>query len=566
MTKRIAYDARSLIDRLHLSLILVVTLACAIVGIDWGLPYNWHADEKVNLAASMIDRHTLNPGYFVNPTLHAYLVLGVVRAAYALHPGTFVPSDVRWHVLSTKRNAPNRAVTFLAYRLARLLSAAFAVLLVWLLWIRGRAAFDPATGLLAAAFLSVTMGLANLAHFSTPETTLFCLVVAALGSMERLALGVRPGSDESQTHRRGAERWSDPGLTPYVVAGALIGLACSTKYTVWLLGVPFVAAHIARHRGIKRAVRAWPYVLAALVAAIVAFVVATPYAVLDARRFLEDMWFNWLTGAPEGTLAGQRRSWGAYVFTLGNALGWPLLVCTLTGAAITLRRFRRLGARASAAVIVHGSWILGFWSFYGISPHHALRFIMPIVPSLLLLGAAGIAHAARSSPARRRQAAIAPAVVLLYSLAYTAAADRKFLRDPRYAAGAWLKEHIGADSTVGFFTNESYLPYFDRPVFRIQGLDVMSQSGISGEAFAERIQEIVTHGPDVIVDANFYYDRFLDAPARFPERAAFYRHLLAGSGAGRFKPLARFTIESPWWLDPRPELVAPDVVVFGRPR
>ena len=121
VTKRIAYDARSLIDRLHLSLILVVTLACAIVGIDWGLPYNWHADEKVNLAASMIDRHTLNPGYFVNPTLHAYLVLGVVRAAYALHPGTFVPSDVRWHVLSTKRNAPNRAVTFLAYRLARFL-------------------------------------------------------------------------------------------------------------------------------------------------------------------------------------------------------------------------------------------------------------------------------------------------------------------------------------------------------------------------------------------------------------------------------------------------------------
>ena len=191
------------VTRLLLSLILVVTLSCAVVGLDWGLPYNWHADEKVNLAASMIDRHSLDPGYFVNPTLHAYLVLAVVRVAYAVHPGTFVPSDVRWHVLSTKRNAPNRAVTFLAYRLARLLSAAFAVLLVWLLWIRGRAAFDPATGLLAAAFLSVTMGLANLAHFATPETTLFCLVLAALGSMERLALGVRPGSDRGQTHRRG---------------------------------------------------------------------------------------------------------------------------------------------------------------------------------------------------------------------------------------------------------------------------------------------------------------------------------------------------------------------------
>ena len=102
------------IERALLTAILAVTLTLAIVGIDWGLPYNWHADEKVNLAASMIDRHSANPGYFVNPTLHAYLVLAVVRAAYAVYPGTFVPSDVRWHILSTRRNAPNRAVTFLA--------------------------------------------------------------------------------------------------------------------------------------------------------------------------------------------------------------------------------------------------------------------------------------------------------------------------------------------------------------------------------------------------------------------------------------------------------------------
>jgi hypothetical protein len=351
-----------------------------------------------------------------------------------------------------------------------------------------------------------------------------------------------------------------------VERGALIGLACSTKYTVWLLGVPFVAAHVAAQGSVTRALRAWPYVLAALAAALVAFVAATPYSVLDARRFVEDMRFNWLTGAPEGTLAGQRRSWGAYVVTLGNALGWPLFVLAIGGVAVTVSRVRQLDARGSAALLVHGTWILCFWLFYGISPHHALRFIMPIVPSLVLLGAAGIVYVARTSPARQRTIAVATASVLLYSLAYTAAADRRFLRDPRYAAGVWLKQHIGADSTVGFFTNESYLPYFDRPIFRIEFLDVISQSGIIGPAFDERIRQVLTEGPDVIVDANFYYDRFLDAPARFPQRAAFYRHMLAGSGAGGFRPLARFTIESPWWLDPRPELVAPDVVAFGRLR
>jgi hypothetical protein len=324
-------------------LILAVTLTAAIVGIDWGLPYNWHADEKVNLAASMIDRHTLNPNYFVNPTLHAYLVLAAVRTAYAVHPGTFVPSDIRWHILSTKRNAPNRAVTFLAYRLARLLSAVFAALLVWLLWILGRGAFDAGVGLLAAAFLSVTMGLANLAHFATPETTLFFLVLAALGSLQRLADVSRPGSDR--------------GVSPYVVAGALIGLACSTKYTVWLLGVPFIAAHIRAQGGIKGAIRAWPYVLLAFAAAIAAFIVATPYSVLDARHFVEDMRFNWLTGAPEGTLAGQQRSWGRYMLTLGNALGWPLFVCAAAGGAMTLARIRSWtrAARPSSSSTRRGS-------------------------------------------------------------------------------------------------------------------------------------------------------------------------------------------------------------------
>jgi len=548
-------------NRVLLGSALAVTLTLAVVGIDWGLPYNWHADEKVNLAASMIDRHTLDPEYFVNPSLHVYLVLAVVRVAYAVHPGTFVPSDVRWHVLSTRHNAPNRAVTFLAYRLARLWSAVCAVLLVWVLWTRGRAAFGEAVGLLSAGCLSVTMGLANLAHFATPETTLFVLVLAALGSCERL--GVRPGSDQGQTGVR--PRWSDPGLTPYVRAGALIGLACSTKYTVWLLAIPFAAAHLWRHESVKRALRAWPLVLTTAGAAAIAFVAATPYSILDARRFLEDMWFNWVTGAPEGSLAGQKRSWIAYLMTLGNALGWPLFALAAAGTVVVLSRWRRLDERAAAAVIVHGSWLASFWLFYGISPHHALRFIMPVVPSLLLLGSAGVMCVARHRQYRRPMA-VTVGVVLLYSLAYATAADWKFLRDPRYAAGAWLKAHAAPDMSVGYFTNEAYLPYFDRPNFRIQFLDVMSQSGIVGQAFDERIAHLVTDGPDLIVDANFYYDRFLDAPNRFPERAAFYRQMLGGSGVGGFRPLARFSIASVPWLDPRPELVAPEVVIFGRPR
>jgi hypothetical protein len=534
----------SLSHRFLLPLPLALALGFAVVGIDWGLPYNWHADEKVNLAASMIDRHTADPGFFVNPTLHVYLVWGVVQGAYAVYPGSVVPSDVRWHVLSTRPNAPNRAVTFLSYRLSRLLSVTFALATVWLLWKRGNAAFGPAAGLLAAACLAVTMGLANLAHFATPETTLFFLVLAALGSFEALAL--------------------TPTLRRYVVAGALIGLSCSTKYTVWLLWLPFLAAHATAYSGSPPTARHWWWVLASMGAAVVAFAIATPYSILSGRRFVEDLWFNWTTGAPSGTLAGQHRSWGVYVLTLGNALGWPLFVAAVAGALYTVACAKRLGARAVAAARVHGVWIVTFWGFYGISPHYALRFIMPIVPSLLLLGAGGLVAASRLSARHRLAVAAAMAPVLLYSALYTAQADRVFLRDPRYAAGAWLKQHVRTEATVGFFTNESYLPYFDRPAYKIQFLDVMAQSGIVGEAFQNRIGHIIDDGPDILVDANFYFDRFIGAPGAYPERADFYRRLLAGAGAGSFRPVAHFSFHGPWWLDPRPELVAPDVYVFAK--
>lgn len=544
--RRRAFGVRCvpLTPRACLPLILLITIGFGLAGLDWGLPYTWHADEKVNQAASMIDRHTADPGFFVNPSLHLYMVWGLTHVAYAVYPGAFVPSAVGWHIQSSRSGAPNRAITFLAYRLARLLSVFFATLTVWLLWVRGRVAFDSATGLVAAGFLAVTMGLANVAHFATPETTLCLLVLAALGRFEAVAIAPTPRN--------------------YAIAGALIGLACSTKYTVWLLGVPFLAAHVAAQRTASGAARAFGLLLLAAAVAAAAFVITTPYSVLSARRFVEDLWFNWTTGAPSGTLSGQRRSWGAYILTLGNALGWPLFAAALVGAMVTVSRAREAAERARAAALVHGIWILSFWGFYGISPHHALRFILPIVPSLLLLGAAGLVALSRKSPRHRRAVLIVLTLVLMYSAAYTAEADRKLVRDPRYAAGAWLKQHVRAGSTVGFFTNESYLPYFDRPAFSVRYLEVMAQYPSAGDEFRARIDRILNDGPDIIVDANFYFDRFLYAPERFPERAEFYRRLLAGAGAGTFRPVARFSVHGPPWLDPKPELVAPDVFVFAR--
>ena len=63
---------------------------------------------------------------------------------------------------------------------------------------------------------------------------------------------------------------------------------------------------------------------------------------------------------------------------------------------------------------------------------------------------------------------------------------------------------------------------------------------------------------------GLFYPRYLnpDWQARWPERIQVYRLLLTGEGS-RYRPVARFTSHGPWWLDPRPELVCPEVVVFA---
>ena len=194
-----------------LLLILAGSLTVNLVGLDWGLPYMWHTDEKTGNAVEMNTRRSLDPQYFINPHLHLYAIAGIVRVAYAIFPG-----HMQFHHAAmlpmTNPDHPDRPLQFWAMRLSRGFSALAAVVGVFVIYRIGRKHFGEAEGLLAAAFLAVTMGYVELAHYATPESLLFVLVLLVLASFDAVLVSGR---------RR-----------DYLVAGALIGLALSTKYTV----------------------------------------------------------------------------------------------------------------------------------------------------------------------------------------------------------------------------------------------------------------------------------------------------------------------------------------------
>ncbi len=550
--------------RALLGAILVVAFALRLHGLDWGLPYLWHPDEKLHIVGLMIYEGRLDPKHFINPSFHLYQVWAAVQLAYWWYPGQYLVVSLHRILPLSDPAHPGRGVQFLAARLSRGVSVLWSVATVGLLFWMGRRTFNVRVGLLAAAFAAVTMGLTSLAHFGTPESVMFCLCLATLAACERVA---------TAGDRRG-----------YVLAGAMLGLAVSTKFTAFVLGAPVLAAHLWG-RGWRRAfdLQGLGLLLLCGLVSQVAFFGTTPYAILNWPEFREALDIVWRTGAPEGSLAAAGRSWDAYALWIVNGLGVPLAAWAAGGLVLAARgAWRALRARwhrdavadgravppaAAAAYVVHLTWIVTYVAFYGMSPHNALRFIMPIAPSLLLLGAV-CADRALAMPARRMRRAAAALLVVtgVYSVAYCLEATRMLRHDTRYQAGAWLRSlTLPGYAPVNYFGPEAYLPWFDQPEFRVIYVPFVANRTLTGEAFRAEAEGYLRHTWSLVVDARYYYQRFLDMEDIWPERAAFYRAMLNGRhGPEGYHVVKRFTYPARWWLAPKPEFASPEIVFFAK--
>jgi hypothetical protein len=544
---------------LRLSAILLLSAVLGVHGLDWGLPYQWHPDEKIMVADTMIRERTLEPPHFINPSLHAYATYAAVRAAYALAPRMAIKYRTIANVELTDPNHPDRPLQFLAFRLSRLLSVIFQLVTVALLFRIGRHCFDDTTGLYAAWLGAVTMGLVNMAHFATGESMLVMLCLWALWRCSHVA-------------ERGTTR-------DYALAGLATGLACSTKYTPWVLAVAFLVAHLAG-RGVRHALSPRGIGLMALTMActIGGFVLGSPYAVLSWPMFKHALVVTWFTGAPSGSLANVERSWIPYIGILGNALGWPLFVLSLVGMVLGLLRAfgRDVELRVRSGFLIHVAWIAAFYAFYGVTSHRALRFIVPIAPSLVLLAATagtsivrsarGQVDGARGAPLPRTAAIVVALVVGLYSTVYAARASHMFATDTRYTAGRWIQAlPLPQGMPVDYFTIESYLPFFDRPAFPLRHIPFLLGTEFRGSDFYKAMTPYLENPANgLIVDSDAFYPRYfnLGVQARLPERVHVYKMLFTGQGSP-FRLVSRITSHGPWWLDPRPELVSPEMVIFA---
>jgi 4-amino-4-deoxy-L-arabinose transferase-like glycosyltransferase len=413
--------------------ILLLAAGLRLWGLEFGLPHTGARPDETQVAKTAVDflSGNLNPGFFNYPTLFMYLIGGgyLTYCAAGVAAGRFLS------IAACAATWPSNWTPF--FLIARVVSAAAGTVTVWAVYRLGLRLFDRTTGLAAALFLACAFLHVRDSHFGVTDVTMTALVVLAVVAL--------------------AEAHDCPSPRRFAAAGALAGLAASTKYNALLLAPGAVVSQALAWLERPDLGRLDRRVPAFAVAMIAAFVAGTPYSVIEPGRFWTDASseaVHLATG--HAVLLGVGWRYHATV-TLWHGLTWPLLAAALAGGIwMVLERPRR------AALLL--AFPLVYYAVAGRGTTVFARYMVPIVPFLCVTAgflvsrlSTAIARGAPSSggavavnqSASRLVAAVLAMALAMPGLAKSVALDRLLSRtDSRVLAADWAAANIPAGASV----------------------------------------------------------------------------------------------------------------------
>ena len=481
-------------------LILIGVFAAALTlrlwGIDHGLPSVYNPDEAAHFVPRAVDfvlTGDRNPDYVINPPLITYLLWVVYEVWFGGAAGL---ADT----LVTDPSAP-----FLVGRVVVALIGAVGSASMFLV---GRHLFDNRVGLVAAVLMAVAFLPVHWSHFATNDVA---AMVAASVSLIGTAWILKGG-----------------GLNAYVLSGAGLGVATGTKYTAGIMLIPLLTAFIVRWREVRRA--ATIGLLVACAGAIVTFLLAVPPLVFDLENSLEDLRRLTLPGEGDPKI-GQAHETGYlyYPWVLTWGLGWLACAACVWGALRLALLRPRVGWTLLPTPLLYIAFMGGQPTFFG-------RWLLPVLPIIIVAAAFGLADAARFA-AQHLGWSTAPVLaaftvlICAQSLIHVAHMNSALGRtDTRAMAADWVAANI--PSGAGFVNQGVFVtPLLDLDA-GTEGIQnrweiVNHRSGEAVGARAEWLDQYEARGVCWVSASSLYYDRvFLDEQL-VPRSAEYYRQLEA---------------------------------------
>jgi len=416
-----------------LLLILLLALSVRLLGINYGLPYVLYPDEAVIVNHAMaFGTGDLNPHYFIYPSLYMYVLFIVYGMTYigGRLLGAFGSTDDFIRLFFTD------ATIF--YLPGRLIAAFGGVASVWMVYKLGRRAYNVQVGLISAAILAFSVWHVDYSHYVKTHVPAGLFVIVTVW----LAWSIYEGRN---SWRR------------YCLAGATAGFAASTVYHAGFVLIAVLVAHWVCSR---KARLLNPKLMGAAAASFAAFVLTTPFAVLDWQTFLSDL----TSSAAMRYFGGFWEGGTFYPFTsLLSTFGQPLGTVALLGLGYALLRRRPADLILASQPISVGLFLM---LFRVKEPAHMLVAF----PAISILAASFVTDAVKwlclKRAALEKISAITVIGLLVIRPGLTSfeSSYRLSLPDTRVLAKAWVEENIPPGSKIVMDSGKYYLEAFGPPL------------------------------------------------------------------------------------------------------
>ncbi|MCE2462454.1 MAG: glycosyltransferase family 39 protein [Dehalococcoidia bacterium] len=567
---------RTLSPRLLLPLILAVALGLRFYGIGWDQGYGFHPDERsfYMRADCMYRVLTEAPGYADCTRDYPEMEPGLPSigtffdaAKSPLNPHWFSLGSVLIYLLVALRFVLEpftdlNTLQSMGY-LGRSIMALADVGTVFIVYLLGKRIYDRRVGLLAAALVALAVVHIQNSHFYRPEPLLVLFLMASFWAMLQV-----------MEQRR---------LRDSLLLGACVGLTLAAKVSVLPLVLPLLAVYgfslFTTAGGAwgmpsrEQLYRVGAHALAAGAMSAAVFFITTPYALLDVRDFVGDlMWEATNVARTAGKVPFTVQYVGSTPFlyelrqTSVWGLGLPLGVAAWGGLLFTtaLAVFK-LAKKAAPprGQLLFLAWVIPNFLMLGIFELKFLRYILPLIPFLILMGAgmlfgmldwtrspqfqraisypalwpfvklrATLVPSARDQGARTLLTRYAPhavigviAFVVAATAFYAIAFERVYARShPAIQASDWINENAPRNSVI--VTDN----HWDEGIPNIYDYQVRQIPIYEGDTYGkmDTIADHLSGGDYLIFYSNRTYGSVARLPERYPLSSRYYKLLFSG--------------------------------------
>jgi hypothetical protein len=407
---------------LVLAVICLGAAALRFLALDYGLPATYNPDETPILNRALaFAKGDLNPHNFLYPSLYLYALFAWEGLFYVTGrvAGLYASLDAFQREFFTD---PSRL--FLA---GRALTAVFGIATVPALYLYGRRLYGRGAGLVAAAFLAVAPLAVRDAHYVKLDVPVVLFVVLTHAA---LALIVT-----SESAARSARAW--------IAAGLFAGLAVSTHYYVGMIVVPVIVVAGVRAVTTREWLGPLRLLVVAGVAAIVGFLIGTPFLPLEPQIAIRDIVAVREIDIDRAVVGGGPFSSAITYASLlfSDTIGWPVCLLGTVGFAWAIVEDWRRG-------LLLVSFTAAFLAFVA-NTVPMTRYLNVVMPMFALAGAFAVARVAGFFDRRAVVAGVGiTALAIVPGLILSIRTDLFLMeKDTRTLAQEYVESHIPPGSS-----------------------------------------------------------------------------------------------------------------------